>query len=388
MSVHEEFTDYGRHYLQNESYGAAAFFFYRAIQEQAANNNAWNGLVLSMSLMRREADAQTVLARFALQKGLEYDRDMINFAMMLWQHNPVALSEWVRAVVQMKSIQPSDKQTLTQLAADLDRSYQEYVNLHGQDSESVKSMADLQTLASRTTEFDWLYTQPADQAYEVIQTWLELDDMVLAGVRMLCLLPDPKSEKLLRRVCRSEESEAKVKTHALLALRWLGIRGNAKIQKFSESFTINLEDPKPELSITVPKAFRPALDRMKLWLAKEQGIVTAEEYEAYASDDEGQLSETISEKLKASDFPPLWQEVIHALIRAAYDKYYPMVPTVVGSREWSAAFIMLLKDYAVGTGQGWTYGNPEQHDTAVQHKNWLLSGTPDFYQSLAGTEES
>jgi hypothetical protein len=384
MSTHDELNGYGRHYLQNDSYGSAAFFFYRSIQEHAENNNAWNGLVLSITLMRREGDAQSMLARFGLQPGLDYDRDMLTFAMMLWQQNPLALAQWLEAVVQMKGILPQDTQALTELAADLHKGYQDFVNEHGEHSEQVKAMQSLQEIASRATELDWLYGQPIDQVYEVIKPWLEDDELVMTGVRMLCMLPDPRSEKLLRRIARSEEAESKVKTQALIALRWLGIRGNAKINKFSESFTINLDDPQPELSISVPQAFKPALDRMKLWLAKEQSIITIEEYEEYASDDSLQLTEAMGEKLDASDFPSIWQEVVHALIRAAYDKYYPLVPTVTGYRDWSAAFLMLLQDYASGTGQEWTYGNPEQTETAVQHKNWLLSGSPDFNQVISG----
>jgi hypothetical protein len=309
---------------------------------------------------------------------------MLAFAMMLWQHNPLALAQWLEGVVQMKGILPGDKQALTELTADLHRGYREFVDQNGVDSEHVKAMLNLQETAGRTTEVDWLYGQPVDDVYEVIKPWLEDDELVMTGVRMLCMLPDPRSEKLLRRIARSEDAESKVKTQALLALRWLGIRGNAKINKFSESFTINLDDPQPELTISVPQIFKPALDRMKLWLAKEQGIITRDEYEEYATDDSLELPEAMGEKLTASEFPPIWQEVIHAIIRAAYDKYYPLVPTVTGYRDWSAAFLMLIKDYAIGSGQEWTYGTPEQSETAVQHKNWLLSGTPDFYQSVSG----
>jgi hypothetical protein len=309
---------------------------------------------------------------------------MLSFAMMLWQHNPLALAQWLEAVVQMKGILPQDKQALTELTADLHKGYQDFVNQYGEDSEQVKAMQSLQELANRTTELDWLYGQPIDQVYEAIKPWLEDDELVMTGIRMLCMLPDPRSEKLLRRIARSDEAESKAKTQSLIALRWLGIRGNAKINKFSESFTINLDNPQPELTISVPLAFKPALDRMKLWLAKEQGILTIEEYEEYASDDSLQLTEAMSEKLNASDFPSIWQEVVHALIRAAYDKYYPLVPTVTGFRDWSAAFLMLIQEYATGTGQGWAYGNPEQIETAVQHKNWLLSGSPEFYQAFSG----
>jgi hypothetical protein len=382
MSANEELSGYGRYYLQNDSYGVAAYFFHRAIQQNVQDNNAWNGLVLAMSLMRKEGDSQTVLARFAFQQGLEYDRDMITFAMMLWQQNPRALAEWVRSVLQMRGITAQDKLTLNGLAVDLERAYQEFVDRYGADSKEVQSMASLQEVAGRPTELDWLLAHPIDQVYEAIKAWLEDDETVLTGVRMLCMLPDPRSEKLLRRVCRSEEIDSKIKTHSVLALRWLGIRGNAKIYKFQESFTINLDDPEPELTVSVPAIFKPALDRMKLWMAKEQGRVTAAEYVDYAFDDAAVIPEAIMQKVNDSDFPSIWQEVVHALIRAAYDQYYPLVPKVAGYRQWSAAFVMLIQEYAKGTGQGWPYGEPELYEVTVQHRNWLLSGSPDFYPSM------
>ncbi len=76
------------------------------------------------------------------------------------------------------------------------------------------------------------------------------------------------------------------------------------------------------------------------------------------------------------------QEVVHTLIRAAYDKYYPLVPTIKGTRQWSAAFLMLMKDYVEGIGEEWPYGEPERDETAVGHRNWLLSGSPDYYDSI------
>jgi hypothetical protein len=206
---------------------------------------------------------------------------------------------------------------------------------------------------------------------------------VLTAVRMLCLLPDPRSERLLRRVCRDESIPGKMRTHALLALRWLGVRGNVRLHKLGESFVIDLNDPKPELTISVPAAYKPALERMRLWMAKEQGAVTSEEYERFAATVEKELPQALAEKVNAADLPSLLQEVVHTVIRTAYDEYYPMVPRISGYRSWSNAFLIVMKEYVKASGGSWSYGVLEQDDTAVLHRNWLLSATRDFHDQIA-----
>ncbi len=212
-------------------------------------------------------------------------------------------------------------------------------------------MIPLAEYAARRIELDWIHEGGSvDTIYNNAKEWIEDPEQALSCVRLLCMLPDPRSEKLLRRVCRNEELDSKVRTHALLALRWLGIRGNVKFHNFGESFVVNLDNPQPELTVSVPAVFKPALNRMMLWVAKEQGHVTADEYEAAASTDEPEFSDELAEKVKNAELPSLLQEVVHTLIRAAYDKYYPLVPTIRGTRDWAAAFLMLMKDYAVASG--------------------------------------
>ncbi|NOU94476.1 HEAT repeat domain-containing protein [Paenibacillus sp. LMG 31456] len=373
----------GRHYLQEDSYGASAFCFYRAILENNSNGNAWNGLVLAMSLMRKEYDAQTILARFALQQQLPYDKDMVTFALMMFQNSPQALAQWVRSMSVRFGASPEERQTFVKMAEDLDNAYNGLLAEHGEETLKSQGMLSLEEFANRRIELDWLLTESVDSIFALAQVWLEDPEMVLSGVRLLCMLPDPRSERMLRRVCRNEQVDGKVRTHALLALRWLGVRGNVRIHKMEESFVINLDDPKPELTVSVPASYKPALDRMKLWLAKEQGVVTQEEYEQHASTDEPELPEALAEKLENADIPGVLQEVVHAVIRAAYDQYYPLVPHNRGARSWSNAFVMLIKDYSEGIGQGWPYGEPEKDDTAVLHRNWMLSASPDFYTQIA-----
>lgn len=383
MSQQENIGGLGRHYLQAESYGAAAFCFYRAILEDRSNGNAWNGLILALSLMRKEHDAQTMLARYALHHEiLEFDRDLITFSMMLWQQNPGALGEWIVLVSQMKGVSDSDKELFTQMGDDLKNAHEELVSRHGLETLQEQGLLNLGEYAARRIELDWLLEESVDAIYEHIKKWLEDPEAVLTGVRLLCMLPDPRSEKLLRRVCRNEEIDGKVRTHALLALRWLGVRGNAKLNKFDEQFVINLDHPEPELTVSVPAAFKPALDRMKLWMAKEQGVITEFEYESHASNDELEVPELLAAKLEKADVPSVLQEVAHALIRAAYDKYYPLVPGIKGSRQWSAALLMLIREYMESSGEKWPYGEPEQDETAIRHRNWLLSGSPNYVDTM------
>jgi hypothetical protein len=383
MSQQPEFSAMGRHYLQIEAYGAASFCFYQAIMEDSNNENAWNGLVLAQSLMRKEQDSQTVLARFALQEEpLEFDKDMVTFAMMVWQQNPNALGAWVRAVTNAPGIGEEDKHLLSQMADDLEKGYQELVEKHGEQVLKLQGMLSLQEMAGRRMELDWLAQEGFSKILVTIKQWIDDSDNALNAVRMLCMLPDPQSEKLLRRIARNEDIDAKVRTQAILALKWLGVQGNARIAKFGESFIINLDNPEPELTVTVPQAFKPVLDRMRLWLAKQQGIITVHEYESHVSNDETDMPEELAAKANEADFPAILQEVAHMLLRAAYDQYYPLVPTVTGMRQWSAGLLLLLKDYTEGLGGNWPYGDPEEDDVAIRHRNWLLSGSPDFYDSL------
>lgn len=375
----------GRHYLQAESYGASAFCFYRAILEDRANGNAWNGLILALSLMRKEHDAQTMLARFALHHEiLEFDRDLITFSMMLWQNNPGALGEWIELISRMKGVSPSDKELFAQMSEDLNKAHEDLVERHGLETLREQGMLSLEQYAARRIELDWMIEESIDTIYEHIKEWLEGEDQeaVLAGVRLLCMMPDPRSEKLLRRVCRNENIDGKVRTHALLALRWLGVRGNARIHKFDESFVINLDNPEPELTVSVPAAFKPALDRARLWLAKQQGVITEFEYESQASTDQLDIPETLAAKLEKAEFPSHLQEVAHALIRAAYDKYYPLVPGIKGTRQWAAAILMLIKEYVESTDGTWSYGDPELDETAIRHRNWILSGSPNYIDTM------
>lgn len=382
MNPYEDLGGLGRHYLQADSYGAAAFCFYRALLEDRGNGNAWNGLVLALSLMRKEDDSQTVLARFALQPGLTFDRDMVTFVMMLWQQNPHALSQWVRQVLQMNGVSEQDKQALAPMADELEAAYQGLVDQYGEEVLQNQGMLSLEQYAGRRIELDWLMEESFDTILEHVKQWLEDPNMVLPAVRLLCMLPDVRSEKLLRRVCRNEKIDPKVRTHALLALRWLGVRGNAALNKFEESFIISLDNPEPELTVSVPAVYKPVLDRMKLWVAKQQGLVTPAQYEEIASTDEAELPEAIVEKLNEADVPSVLQEVAHMLIRAAYDQYYPLVPKISGTRQWAAALLMLMKDYAEGFQGTWPYGEPEQDQTAVLHRNWLLSASPDYYDLI------
>lgn len=378
-----QFGDLGRQHLQAESYGAAAFCFYRAIVENQENGNAWNGLVLALSLMRKEYDVQTILARFAMQQGVAYDKDMISFALMMWRQNPGAMAEWLRRMLTRGGLSAEEKQALAQMAEELEQSYRDLVERYGEELLKRQGILSLSEYADRRIELDWLMSEPLDNVFEQVKVWLEQDaESVLTAVRLLCMVPDPRSEKLLRRVCRNEEIDPKARTHALLALRWLGVRGNVKLNKFEESFVINLDDPKPELTVSVPEAYKPALDRMKLWIAMKKGFVTPEQYERHASTDEKELPAELAARVEEADIPGVLQEVVHTLIRAAYDKYYPLVPTIKGTRQWSAAFLMLMKDYVEGIGEEWPYGEPERDETAVGHRNWLLSGSPDYYDSI------
>ncbi|MBD2863094.1 MULTISPECIES: HEAT repeat domain-containing protein [Paenibacillus] len=383
MNPFADSVSMGRYHLEHDSYGLASFFFYRAILEENTNGNAWNGLIMSFSLMRREEDAQIALARFALQEGLPFDKNLVTFAMMMFQRSPIALSSWFRAMSKRFGLTAEERDNYSQLADEMEQTYRKAAEEQGETLLNLQGNLTLEEYAGKTMELDNLVGGQVDAIYTRAQAGLDGDmHEALNAVRMLCMVPDPRSEKLLRRVCRNEDLNGKVITQALLSLRWLGVRGNVKIHKMGEPFVVNLDDPQPELTISVPAAYKPALDRMKLWMAKEQGAVTEAEYESHASTDEPELPQELAEKLEKADIPAVLQEVVHTLIRAAYDHYYPFVPTIRETRQWSTAFLLLMREYLLGIGEAWPYGEPEQDDTAVLHRNWLLSASPDFQNSV------
>jgi len=379
----QDFSGVGRRHLQNDSYGIAAFCFYRAIHEHPANAGAWNGLALALSLMRRENDTQTILARYALQPQLPYDKQMVPIAFMMFRNSPPAMAGWARAMAERPGANPQERQSFLTMAEDIENSYRNLVDERGEETLKRQGMLTLEEFAARTVELDWILRSGTDSVFAQAEAWLKDDDTVLTAVRMLCLLPDPRSERLLRRVCRDEEVPGKYRTHALLALRWLGVRGNVRLHKMGESFVIDLNEPKPELTISVPAAYKPALDRMCLWMAKEIGTATADEYEQFASTEDKELPEALAAKIKEADLPGILQEVVHTVIRNAYDHYYPLVPGIRGYRNWSNAFLIIMKEYVEASGETWKYGTLEQDDTAVLHRNWLLSATPDFHEQIA-----
>lgn len=386
MSQHAEFGRIGRYHLQNESYGIAAFFFHRALLYDTTDGNAWNGFILSIGLMRRENDMQTALARYALQEGVPYDKDLMTFAMMSFQQSPFALAAWIRALSDKSGIPEPEKETLVKIADEMDEVNRKLTEEHGEQKLRAQGMFRLEEYAARPMELDMVAKEPTETVYKQIESWLGDPQTALSGVRLLCMIPDLRSEKMLRRVCRNERMDGKTVTQALLALRWLGVRGNARLQKKGQAYIINLDNPQPELTITVPNVFRPALDRMKLWMAKQQGFVAVEAYEEFASTDDPALPPELAEQVEKADIPGPLQEVVHTLIRAAYDLNYPQVPTEIeGARKWSGAFLLLAKDYTEGIGEKWNYGEPEKDEMVIRHYNWLLTGTPDFYKTVHAT---
>ncbi|MCI3926286.1 HEAT repeat domain-containing protein [Paenibacillus sp. TRM 82003] len=331
--------------------------------------------------MRKEVDTQTILARYALQAQLPFDKQLVPSAFMMFRNHPQAMAGWARSMAGRPGVNPQEQQAFASMAEDIEGQYRKLAEERGE--EALRGMLTLEQFAARKIELDLVAQGAADALFAQAESWLKADETVLTAVRMLCLLPDPRSEKLLRRVCRDESIPGKMRTHAVLALRWLGIRGNVALHKMGESFVVDLNQPKPELTISVPAAYKPALERMKLWMAKEQGAVTADEYEQFAASEEKELPPALAEKVTAADLPGLLQEVVHTVIRSAYDEYYPMVSAVNGYRSWSNAFLIVMKEYVEASGGGWKYGELEQDETAVLHRNWLLSATPDFHEQIA-----
>lgn len=380
--MNQDFAGQGRRHLQNESYGAAAFCFYLAIRQRPEEGSAWNGLALSLSLMRKETDTQVILARYAMQPQLPYDKQLVSIAFMMFRNHPEAMAGWVRSITNRPGVSARERQSFASMAEDIEANVRKMAEERGEEASKREGMLTLEEFAAKVIELDIIAQGGADNVFAQAEAWLNDEATALTAIRALCLLPDPRSERMLRRVCRDESIPAKMRTHALLALRWLGVRGRVRIHKLGESFAIDLDAPDPELSLSVPKAFKPALDRMMLWMAKEKGAVTPEEYAGFSATEDKELPPALAAKVGDADLPGLLQEVVHTVIRNAYDEYYPAVPSISGYRSWSNAFLLVMKEYVEASGGSWEYGSLEKDDTAEFHRRWLLSAMPDFFEQI------
>src|SRR5690606_41863611 len=76
-----------------------------------------------------------------------------------------------------------------------------YTTLFRSGEEKLKSqgMLTLEEFAARPIELEIILKNGADAFYAQVEAWLDDERMALTAIRMLCLLPDPRSERLLRR---------------------------------------------------------------------------------------------------------------------------------------------------------------------------------------------
>jgi NAD-specific glutamate dehydrogenase len=161
----QDFSGLGRRHLQNESYGIAAFCFYRAIRQQPADGSAWNGLVLALSLMRKEVDTQTILARYALQRELPYDKQLVPGAFMMFRNHPQAMAGWARSMVGRPGVSPQERQSFGGMAEDIEESYRKLEAERGEEALKREGMLTLEEFAGRVIELDLVFQGAADSLF-------------------------------------------------------------------------------------------------------------------------------------------------------------------------------------------------------------------------------
>src|SRR5690606_26443536 len=158
--------------------------------------SAWNGFILSLSLMRKEQDTQTLLARFALQQPqLPYDKQLTTIAFMLLRSSHPALAGWVRSMAGRAGGGAKEQQALAEMAADVEAAYRKLVEEQGEEQLKRQGMLTLEEMAARPIELELILREGPDTFFQQAEAWLGDERTALTAIRMLCLLPDPRSER-------------------------------------------------------------------------------------------------------------------------------------------------------------------------------------------------
>ncbi|PTX55003.1 hypothetical protein C8P63_12325 [Melghirimyces profundicolus] len=369
--------------LEEGIYGRAAYRFYVAILNDPRHPDSWLGLATALESMQSE-DRQTVLARYALQDAPFLD-DIIPLGVTAFSHNPRALSEWLQEVGRKPSIPKKDRQIIGELREDIQKPYQRMVEEEGSEALEMMGMLPLETVAEQEIVLDWLLDAPEEDIVKHVQSLLEDEDFQAEALDAAPFFTHPPMEKLLRRFCRNQNASAKLKTRALLALRWIGVEGNVKLNKFGDSFVVNLDDPL--LDNQLPKRFYQVMDWASLWLASQKHMIEEDVLDRCAENLD-LLEEEYEQQIEAVQLEAFDLDIAETILRCAFFHHYPQIPSIQSDvKAWAMAFLSIMQEGTEGSGDEWPYACQELHVTARMHKEWILKGTPDFYELFDEREE-
>lgn len=352
-------------HINKGALGSASNLFYRTMLLDPGHYKSWVSLIFCLGIMKESAAQQVLLARYAV-RPLPYVKDLIGSALKAYRYNPPALAEWL--TLYSEKPECDNKEALDAIIADIQ---QMLARNEEQNQQENKPAQSIEEIAKKRIYLDWITEKKQDEIFNLIEPMLEQPEQIQAGLQILTFFPGLRGEKMLRRICRSEQATNKAKTRALINLHWHGVKGNAKMIKFGDSFVVNLEKPEPKLEAILPKGFQALIDWVMVWLAKEKGLATQEELQALVDGTAG-ISPELRQKLD-SGFPPVIQASTESILRETYLHYYPRIPPIINELEdWGAALLQILQAFSRNWGEPWTYQLPELNNASLLKREWLL----------------
>lgn len=353
-------------HINRGALGSASNLFYRTILLDSNHYKSWVSLIFCLGIMKDTSTQQVLLARYAL-RPLPYVKDLIGSALKAYRYQPHTLAEWLKLYAEKPEC--DNKEAIEAIIADIEQMLAR--NEEQNNQEKKPPILSVEEFSKKKIYLDWIAEKKSDEIFNLVEPMLEIPEQMLAGLQILTFFPGMRGEKMLRRVCRNEQASNKAKTRALINLHWHGVKGNAKMIKFGDSFVVNLEKPEPKLEAVLPKGFQALIDWTLVWLAKEQGIATEEDLQAATAGTKA-IAAPLRQKMDAS-LPPIIQATAESILRETYLHYYPRIPPVVNEiEEWGAALLHILEAFSRNWGQPWKYQLPELSNSEAVKREWLL----------------
>lgn len=352
---------------EKKALGAAAYRHYVGILNNMSDVNAWTGLALALHSMGQTRELQAVLARHALRK-LPYDSYIGVMAIAAFKYHPVAMTEWLRLMSKAPALTAKQKEMLNLMSKEM-KQVLDHLNQNEQALANEFSTG-LEAISNQPIGLDLLLDKSLDEAISYVEGFLSHETLSIAAVRELGFFPSPRSEKLLRRMCRDEQTNPKIQTQAVLSLNWLGAEGNVKLVKFGETHLISLSQPGMPVNMALPKPLLRVYRRMQAWFALQTGLITQEQYQAT---DLEELPENVTGSL-----PSHILSVGEILLREAFLHYFPVFPAMEDQHVWAQAVLGLLQELEASDGSEWAYPAPETSPAIQAAREWLLQANPSL----------
>ncbi|GIP34118.1 hypothetical protein [Paenibacillus sp. J2TS4] len=359
-------------YINRGALGAASNLFYRTIMLDPNHYQSWVSLIFGLGIMKETGDQQILLARYA-KRELPYVKELIGSALSAYKHNPKALMEWLR--LYSERAEEKDREMLGHIIADIGQMMAknaERIHAGNNPDKESSEPPSLDEIAEHKIYLDWIPEKKPEEIYDLIEPLLDLPQSVDMAIRMLTYFPGLRAEKMLRRICRSEETSNKSKTRALIALHWHGATGNAKLIKFGDSFVVNLQKPEPKLGHHLPDAYSALVDWVLLWWGKANGVIEGDQQLETSPSGKLELGKEQRQVIE-SQINPNIPAAAESIMRETYLHYYPRIAPIVNEiDEWGAALLNILSAFSQNWEEPWKFPLPELQGGSGLKREWLL----------------